>query len=474
MKRLGIGSLVGVLVVSLAGIWMGGERAVAVQGISGAKNVILFVGDGMGLSTVTAARILEGQLDGLRGEANSLSFERFPRVGLSNVHNYDSQVPDSAGSMTAMMSGKKTDRGLINVGRRATRGDCSTLAGNELTSWFMEAEELGLATGVVTTAALSHATPAAAYAVSVGRGFQADVDLPTGCSQADIASQLIDFPYGDGIEVALGGGRQNFTPQSLMDPEQTGQGGRRGDDRNLPVEWAARPDATYVWNQAQFDAVNLDTTNHLLGLFNRSHMQFEIDRPRDSAGEPSLTEMTETAIEMLSRDADGFVLIVEAARIDHAHHNTNAYRALTETIELSNAVARAREMVDTSETLIVVTADHSHGLTISGYPERGNDILGLENGDGGSDGLPYTTLGYATGPEQYLEPDGSRTDLTGWDVTDPDYRQASAIPRSGAAHTGEDVPIYAIGPRSRKFGRALVQPQIGKLIRSALLRYHGN
>lgn len=165
--------------------------------------------------------------------------------------------------------------------------------------------------------------------------------------------------------------------------------------------------------------------------------------------------------------------MVEAGRIDHAHHDNNAYRALTETIELSNAVARTLEMVDLSETLIVVTADHSHGLTISGYPSRGNDILGLVDTADGADGLPYTTLNYTTGPQQYIKSDGTRVDLSTIDTTDPDFIQPSLVPGSAAAHTGEDVPIYAIGRRHNKLGRAMGQGKIGRVILKALLVYRG-
>lgn len=458
--------------VPAAAVAASAPAQVGAEQLAGAKNVILFVGDGMGISTVTAARILEGQMRGGTGEGNELSFESLPTVGLSRVFNWDFQVPDSAGAVTALMAGQKTDRGLINVAHEATRADCSTLAGNELTSWVMAAEELGLATGVVTTARLSHATPAGAYAVSVDRAFESDANLPAGCSQPDIARQLIEFPFGDGIDVALGGGRRSFTPTSAPDPENSGQTGLRQDGRNLASEWAARPGAEYVWNQAQFDAINPAQTDQLLGLFARSHMRYEHDRADDQAGEPSLTEMTEKAIEILSRDTDGFVLVVEAGRIDHAHHGTNAYRALTETIELSDAVARTLEMVNLNETLVVVTADHSHGLTISGYPTRGNDILGLVDTVTGSDGLPFTTLNYASGPEQYLKPDGSRIDLSTIDTTDPDFIQPSLVPGS-ATHTGEDVAIYAAGPRNRKFDQAMGQGKIGRLILNALLRFHG-
>lgn len=440
---------------------------------AGARNVILFVGDGMSMSTITAARILEGQLEGGLGEGNALSFEAFKNVGLVKTYNLDRQVPDSAGTMTAMMSGQKTDRGLVNVDKDGVRGDCDTLAGNELTSWIMQAETMGLATGVVTTARLTHATAAATYAVSVERDFEDDGDLPAGCSQPDIARQLIEFPYGDGLEVALGGGRRNFTPNTMSDVENTGVKGFRLDGRNLAAEWAARPDAEYVWDQAGFNAIDPAQTKHLLGLFDPSHMEYELNRANDAAGEPSLTEMTELAIEMLSTHQGGFALVVEAGRIDHAHHATRAQRALTEAIELSNAVARTLQLVDLSETLIVVTADHGHSLTISGYASRGNDILGLVDTDDASDGLPYLTLNYATGSEQYLNSDGTRVDLSAFDTSDPGFKQPAAIPSSGSRHTGEDVPLYARGPRAGKLRGVFGQGKIGRVILTALELYHG-
>jgi len=161
-----------------------------------AKNVILFVGDGMGVSTVTAARIHAGQKLGLPGEEYRLSYETFEHVGLAKVYNTNQQTPDSAGTMTAMMSGVKTDAGLIGVNQRVVRGDCSTLAGNEVPSALEIAEAIGMATGIVTTARIAHATPAATYAKSVDRDHESDADVdtlsdPEGCT--DIARQLVDF-----------------------------------------------------------------------------------------------------------------------------------------------------------------------------------------------------------------------------------------------------------------------------------------
>ena len=138
-----------------------------------AKNVILFVGDGMGVSTVTAARILEGQQKGMMGEDNVLSFGAFPFAGLAKTYNVDAQTPDSAGTMTAMMSGVKTDAGTIGVDEDIVRGDCTTVAGNELVSALELAEIAGLSTGVVSTARITHATPAATYANEATTNFTA-------------------------------------------------------------------------------------------------------------------------------------------------------------------------------------------------------------------------------------------------------------------------------------------------------------
>ena len=105
-------------------------------------------------------------------------------------------------------------------------------------------------------------------------------------------------------------------------------------------------------------------------------MKYEADRANDTGGEPSISEMTRKAIELLQKNPKGFYLMVEGGRIDHAHHAGNAYRALTDTIAMAEAVKVALEMTDDKETLVIVTADHSHTMTIAGYPSRGNPILG--------------------------------------------------------------------------------------------------
>jgi alkaline phosphatase len=423
-----------------------------------AKNVILFVGDGMGLSTIAAARIREGQLHGASGEENALSFERFPYVGLSKTYSVNGQTPDSAPTMTAMVTGIKTLQGVLSVDQRVRYGDCASARGKGVATYLEVAEALGMSTGIVSTARITHATPAATYAHTPDRDWESDAELTAeakanGCK--DIARQLVEFPYGDGLEVALGGGRSYFLPNTQNDPEDAGAKGRRKDGRDLAAEWTrTRGDAAYVWNKAQFDAIDPRRTHHLLGLFERSHMEYEQDRAGDTGQEPSLADMTAKAIDILraGNGDKGFFLMVEGGRIDHAHHAGNASRALTDAIALSDAVRVASRKTSADDTLIIVTADHSHTFTVAGYPDRGNDILGKVVTDGAlaldANGKPYTTLGYANGPGYR---GAVRPDLTATNTADPNFLQEATVPLASETHAAEDVGIYARGPGAQSF-----------------------
>lgn len=416
-----------------------------------ARNIILFVGDGMSIPTLTAARIYEGQSRGVDGESNVMSYEALlPYTALSKTYTHDGQVADSAPTAVAMVTGVKSSNGTIGVNQKTIPDDCASQVGNEVTTIFELAEAAGLATGVVTTARITHATPASTYAKVAGRDWEADVNLPEGAAGTckDIAAQLIDWPAGDGFEILFGGGRANFMLDSQKDPEDETATGKRK-DRDLIGEWtAAHNDGVYIWNKEQFAALDLANTAHVLGLFNPSHMQYEADREKDIAGEPSLAEMSVKAIEKLSQDEDGFVLMIEAGRIDHAHHAGNAARALIDTVALADAVKAVYEAVDPSETLIVMTADHAHTFSISGYPKRGNPLLGFAGT--ADDGKPYTTLGYMNGPGARL--DEPRADLSQIDTTDIDFLQQSLVPLGESeTHGGDDVAILAQGPWAHLF-----------------------
>jgi alkaline phosphatase len=446
-----------------------------------AKNVILFLGDGMSLSTIAAARILEGQRNGRSGEEQRLSFEDFPYSALSRTYEVDAQTADSAGTMSAIMTGVKTRYGVISVNQRALRAQCATTAGNEATSAMEIAAAAGMGTGIVTTTRITHATPAATYGHSSERKWEYDAAMPLEARQAgctDLAQQFVEFDIGRGIDVMLGGGRSGFLPEGTPDPEYPELSGKRVDGRNLVHEWQQRrPNARYVWNLEQFNAIDTNETGPVLGLFEPEHMRYVHEREGDGAGEPSLAEMTRKAISLLSKNPNGYLLVVEGGRIDHGHHASNAFRALGETIGLSDAVRAAREMTSEKDTLIVVTADHSHVMTFAGYPVRGNPILGKMRGptlDGGASrelsrdktGRTFTTLGYANGSgyvgASNLQPEGpkryphepkhfepaqfGRPDLDAVDTEHPDYLQESTVPMTGETHSGEDVAVFAVGP----------------------------
>ncbi len=468
---------------SAAAWFANGARSAAARGAgrSHARNLILFVGDGMSLPTVAAARILEGQRGGASGEEHLLAWEHFPATGFSKTYNTNAQTPDSAGTMSAMATGVKTRAGVLSVDQSAPRGDCTAARKASLRTLWELAADSGLATGVVTTTRITHATPAATFSHSADRNWESDADLPDAARQAgcrDIARQLVDPDGGNGADVLLGGGRAQFLPDTQTDPEYPDKTGKRRDGRNLVARWQERhPDGQYVWNSAQLQQ-QANGSGPLLGLFEPGHLQFEHDRPRDRAGEPSLAEMTRAAIARLSKHGNGYVLLVEAGRIDHAHHMGNAYRALADTIALSDAVRVADRMTG-EDTMIVVTADHSHTMTFAGYPTRGNPILGKVKGSSGEDGdpgqyaldglgLPYTTLGYANGPgyagasasqpqgPKHVPHDGKgfrmsvgRPDLREVDTEHPDYLQESTLPMSNESHGGDDVGVWARGPGSQ-------------------------
>jgi alkaline phosphatase len=468
-----------------AGRAQAAQRHALSPALGRARNVILFLGDGMGITTVTAARILEGQRRGEPGEENLLAFEKLPYTAFSKTWNTDQQVPDSAGTMTAIVSGVKTRAGVLGVDGRVVRGDHASVEASRVPTLLEQAEERGLWTGIVTTTTVTHATPGACYAHVPHRDWEDDTKLSEAARAAgfpDIARQLVELP-GDGVEVVLGGGRQHFLPKESADPEHEGKRGARGDGRDLVRAWRARhPDGEAVWRRTDFERADGASTRYLLGLFEPSHMSFELDRARDPGGEPSLSEMTAKALDVLQRGPRGYFLMVEGGRIDHGHHVGNAARALTEAIEFSNAVRVAMERTSPADTLIVVTADHSHVLTFAGYPRRGNPILGLVRGSGAEGegdgelardalGLPYTTLGYANGPgytgASEAQPAGpkrfphlprkqngiarGRPNLEGVATDDPGYLQETAVPMMLETHGGEDVPVYAGGPGAALF-----------------------
>lgn len=445
-----------------------------------AKNVIVFIGDGMGISTITAARIYDGQKRGETGEENQLSFERFPNVALVKTYNTNAQVPDSAGTATAIHSGQKTRIGVLGIGPEAEKGVCADALAHPLPLLGEEVKQRGLALGIVTTTRLTHATPASVYSRSADRDWESDTAIPAdqkdaGCK--DIALQLAEAQF----DVALGGGTSVFYGK---DKERAGR--RIDPAADLPAQWAAGSGGTVVRTAAELAAAPMDKP--VLGLFTPGHLTFMADR-KPGSSEPTLTDMTAAAIARLKSDPDGYYLMVEGGRIDHAHHAGQAGYALEEAVEFARAVQYAVENTDPAETLIMVTADHSHVFTIAGYPQRGNDILGLvvppkgtgeDGGDGTSpllaaDGKPYTTLGYANGPGGLVvkdhDDDDDDDEVHGHGRPMPETglkaRQQALVPLGSETHGGEDVALFATGPGAERARGVIEQNVIYAIIRKA-------
>ncbi|EEB13659.1 Alkaline phosphatase, tissue-nonspecific isozyme precursor, putative [Pediculus humanus corporis] len=409
-----------------------------------ARNVILFVGDGMSLTTITASRILKGQRGGRSGEEQDLAWDKFPAVALVKTYNADAQVGESSACSTALMCGVKANFETLGLDTRGKFENCLSSFSSKVPSLMDWAQEEGKMTGIVTNTRITHATPAALYAHTPSRYWEDDGKVPPASRKSckDIARQLIEDDPGKNINVILGGGRRHWLPKVAKDPESDKDEGRRLDGRNLIDDWIRDKkrrglNSAYVWNKSQMEEINKKQIDHLLGLFSYSHMDFETDRNTGPDGDPSLADMTRTALNMLQKSTKGFFLFVEGGRIDHAHHYNNAYRALDETIALESAVLTAMSMVDLSETLIVLTSDHSHVMTMGGTDGKVSDI----------DGFPYSTLIYGNGPgfsEPRTIPNNGTT--VGKQAEEKNSVHGAAVPRQWATHGGEDVPIYAQGP----------------------------
>ncbi|KAM3876368.1 alkaline phosphatase, intestinal, tandem duplicate 1 [Diretmus argenteus] len=417
-----------------------------------AKNIILFLGDGMGVSTVSAARILRGQMEGGSGEETVLAMDSFPYLALSKTYSVDKQVADSASTATAYHCGVKANAKTVGLSANAVAYDCNTTFGNEVYSVMRRAKAQGKSVGIVTTTRVQHASPAAAYAHSVSRSWYSDADVPSSARQqgcVDIATQLVT---NVDIDVILGGGRMYMTPKGTPDPEYPTSNSRKGDrkdKKNLIDVWLkAKPNkkSHYVWHKRQFDEINVKTTDRLMGLFEPKDMRFEVFR--NKTRDPSIVSMTEKAIQILSKNPKGYFLFVED-KIDHGHHDGIAKLALTEAVMFDLAIQRASRLTRESDTLTVVTADHSHVFTFGGNTPRGNPIFGLAPKTA-DDKMPFTSILYANGPG-YVHINGTRGNITMVDYYDEEYMQQAAVPLDAETHGGEDVAIYAKGPMAHLF-----------------------
>ncbi|GIY38799.1 alkaline phosphatase, tissue-nonspecific isozyme [Caerostris darwini] len=424
-----------------------------------ARNIVLIVGDGMSLATVAAARVLKGQKAGRPGNGEEMLYETFPNVGLARTYATDKYVPDSASTATAFLCGVKTKYEGVGVSDSIEHSDCSSVSGTEVRCIGEWAMAEGKAVGLVTNMRVTHATPAPLYAHTADRWWESDANLKDVRDRGlckDIARQMVEDYPGKNIQVILGGGREALMPNTTFDPEYPEKRGKRGDHRHLIETWKRHKEELksrykYVWNKKDFDKVDPRKTEYLLGLFEPAHLHDVTDRGNQKSDfdEPTLAQMTEKAIRVLSRNKNGYFLLVEGGLIDKRHHSGRAVRAVSEALDLENAVRAAMKLTSREDTLLIVTSDHSQGMNFAGYANVGTDIFGFAD-ISNQDGMPYTTLMYSTGPGYKITADG-RENITDINTADKDYRQQATVPRSTATHGGEDVGVYATGPMAHLF-----------------------
>ncbi len=277
------------------------------------RNVILCLGDGLGLSLITAVRIKTV------GATGRLALETMPVTGLVTTCSADNLITDSGAAATALACGRKTKNGMIGV----------AADGSRLKTILEACQTRGMATGLVATSSITHATPAAFGSHVAGRG-----------DETEIARQLLF----NRITVLLGGGREYFLPAKVA-------GGKRTDQRDLIAE-ASQAGYQYCETRHQLAAASGD---RILGLFQAGAL-------KNDTLEPSLAEMTSAAIKTLRRDPDGFFLMIEGSQIDWSGHNNNFEDARQQVLWFDEAIKFCLDFArEDQQTLVLVTADHETG-----------------------------------------------------------------------------------------------------------------
>lgn len=419
------------------------------------KNVILLIGDGMGTAHMTMARIATIGADG------QLAMDRLPFGGLLTTHPDDNSiVTDSAAAGTALATGFKTNNQSISMS-----ADGQTVYKTVLE----KAQEKGKATGLVSTTRITHATPAV---------FASHIDHRD--KEAEIAAQM----SAANVDVILGGGSSFFIPQ-------TEKGSKRKDDRNLIQELK---DKGYSYASDRAGLMAAEGANKLLGLFGSSHVVWELDRDPEKV--PSLVEMTDSALQMLSKDPDGFFLMVEGGRIDHASHAWDGSGVIAETIAFDNAVEAAINFANNKgNTLVIVTADHDNaGLRLArgdlgvnpwvlnntkiSYEKYGSLLKGTDGSEAAirelvanQSGIFDLTSDEVKAIQDAIKLKPGDAGYGEYALTDPIMEVISkraAISWTTHEHEGSMVPLLADGPSAALFGGVRDNTYVGKTLMGLL------
>ncbi len=450
-----------------------------------AKNVILIIGDGMALPTRTAARIVsknltEGKFNGL------LEMDDMDQVTLVTTSGLNSLVTDSANSASAYATGHKTSNNAMGI--YTFDPNVPDQVGAKVENIIELAKKAGKSTGLVTTSEITDATPSAMFVHILKRS-----------NMQDITEQM--FNSTQRPDVIMGGGAQWFWPQSVT-------GSKRTDERDLIADFEAEG-YTFVGNAEELAAVDAANTDALLGLFHNSTMNVYIDKAieknpdvlKNYPDQPMLYDMAQTAIDILSKNENGFFLMIEGASIDKQEHAMEWERAVWDTIEMDKAVGLAKQYADEhGDTLVIVVADHSHSVSVygtvdysksgrnavrtyekaefptyvdhdgDGFPDSGEDA----DGDGKFDQVVATDIAIAWGwgnHPDYVEdfkysskPGSPATSIDGVAVANFEGASNGGVFITGnlpvgdtqEVHSADDIPLTAYGVGSEYFDKAII------------------
>jgi alkaline phosphatase len=369
-----------------------------------AKNVILLIGDGMGPNHRTAARLYSV------GREGQLAMDSMPVSGLARTWSTESVVTDSAAAGTALATGVKTFNKGIAVGP----------GGDPVPTILEKAHEAGKAVGLVTTVQLAHATPASFAAHTSERD--------------DYLGIALDM-FNHDVDVLLGGGEDYLLPAGT--PGCHPDDGDRADGRNLVGEAVAKG-YRHVCSESDLNAVDPPATDRLLGTF----ADLQMIRPFA----PSLAAMTGKAIAILSKNTEGFFLMVEGGQIDWAAHGNDALNTLSDVVGFDEAVSVAMTFqADHPDTLVIVTADHATGgLAIEDVPQ----------------GKPC--------PEPNPDNPSECTNLLEEDGPFLERESSFWLDWTSVNHTGDDVPVTAAGPHASDLSGYYENTHIFEVMREAL------
>ncbi|MBB3120559.1 alkaline phosphatase [Pseudoduganella violacea] len=433
------------------------------QSAQGPKNILLFVADGMGINTMTAARIFAV------GEEGQLALDALPEAAYVKTYSANMQASDGAAAMSAYLSGEKTANGVLAM------SDCGTPQARAVPTLLELAKQRGLAAGIVSNGSVTDAFSAAGYFHHCPTGLRPAAAQAGGLAQSAAAALTpggagYNAALGSGLDVVLGGGARDF--------------GQRVDGRNLLSELRAKG-YVQATNLTELNALKPAAGQRLLGLF--ADEALVAGSARDASRQPSLAQMTQRAIAGLSSNGKGFLLVVGNRHIEKALADSSARTALEEVQAFDQALQAAIDEMQRRDpglknTLIVATSTHDSTLVLNGYSRRTGKttlqepgVLGLlkRYGDGKQakdlDGAPYTIIGFGSGGKRVQGPRNSGPALDDATVSASGYAQEAVVRTAPGSATpgGTDVWLGAIGARAEDFRGTIDNTRVFNLIRNA-------